>query len=305
MQRTQGYSRARSRSQVHGNVTVDKLLIGVALAATLAAAAFSADEIPFDPARGLVEVTVIIDGRVMGRFGIDTGADRLYIDSTFAHRHGLSFVQSPPQRPVVGLEGSGSASMVQVRSLRIGRETLYNLRATSIDLTRIIKDRRLGMPDGLIGHEVLRRFYVTVDYPRRILNLQSGQPGFLERGGGAPAPFVRFTTNRHLILVDVILNDSLSVPMFLDYCASYTALSPSLAIRLGLDTAVNETQTVARMSIGEALRGEDVPVIVADLSQFKQAVKRCSFDGIIGASFLYRHRLTIDYKAERIYVHRD
>jgi len=246
---------------------------------------------------------VTIDGHVKGTFGIDTGADRLYIDSIFARKNKLTFVRSTPQRPVVGIDGSSGASFVDVRSLRIGKETLYNLQATAISMDRIIKDKHLGYPDGLLGHDILRRFYVTVDYPARTLKLEMGQPDFLKNKKEKAYRTIRFSTLRHLILVDVTLDDSVTVPMILDYCASYTSLSKPLAHRLGLDPIKDKRQTIATMSIGGKVKSSNVPVVVADLSHFKNSLKGANFEGIVGASFLYQHKLTIDYKGKRIYIH--
>lgn len=256
--------------------------------------------IPFDPVRGLVEVQVTIDGRVKGTFGIDTGADRLYIDSAFARKNNLTFLRSPPQRPVVGIDGSSEASFVDIRSLRLGEETLYNLQATAINIGSVIRDKRLGYPDGLLGHEVLRRFYVTVDYPARTLRLQMAEPNFLKDGNYRT---LRFSTYRHLIVVDVAFNDSVVAPMILDYCASYTSLSKSLARKLGLELKAGKRQAVAAMRLGDVVTSTNVPVVVTDFAQFKKSLRRVKFEGILGASFLFRHKMTIDYKRQRVYVH--
>ena len=263
-----------------------------------------ADRVPFDPARGLVEVPVIIDGRVKGSFGIDTGADLLYIDSTFAHRNGLSFVRSTPQRPVTGIEGTSQAGVVEIRSLRVGGDALYNLQATAIDLHKLIRDDRHGFPDGLIGYDILRRFYVTVDYPGRTLKLEMGQPDFMKKGGADLIGSINFSTHRHLIVVEVTFDSGVTAPMILDYCASYSAVSRSLANRLGLNAEHNRRQIVPFMSIGSILNAAEVPVVVTDLSHFKKSLRWTRFEGIVGASFLHKYKLTIDYKADRIYVHR-
>ncbi|MEW5995238.1 MAG: retropepsin-like aspartic protease [Candidatus Zixiibacteriota bacterium] len=284
-------------------MSVTRLAIALSHLLLTATALAAGVEIPFDPVRGLVEVPVVIDGRVKGTFGIDTGADRLYIDSSFAHENGLTSVASPPQRAVVGVDGVSEASFVKLRSLRLGKEGLYNITATAIDLTQIIKDRRLGMPDGLIGYDILRRFFVTVDYPKRMLRLDVSPPPFT-RGSADAFPFIRYRSERHMIVVEATLNDSIRVPMALDYCASYTTLSPSLASRLALDPSKDGPQKVDRVSLEGLSDAQDVLVVVADLSRFKKAVKGSTIDGIIGASFLYRHKFTIDYKAERIYIHR-
>ena len=65
------------------------------------ATSIGAVEVTFHPYRGLVEVEVLIDGRVKGRFGIDTGADRLYIDKKFAEKNNLSKVGGSPPRLIV------------------------------------------------------------------------------------------------------------------------------------------------------------------------------------------------------------
>jgi len=245
-------------------------------------------------------VEVVIDGRVKGKFGIDTGADRLYIDSAFAHQNDLSFLRWTPQRPVIGIDGSSGTDMVAIRSLRIGDETLYNLRANSINLGNIVKDQRLGYPDGLIGHEILRRFYVTVDYPHRTLELRMGAPKFLR---DTSLPTFDFTMYRHLIIAEVTINDTVNVPMVLDYCASYTSLSQQLAKRLKLDVEKDNQPVLPLMELGGVVRSSNVPVVVTDLTQFKKSLRGKTFEGIIGASFLYRHKLTIDYKQKKIYVH--
>ena len=147
---------------------------------------------------------MLIDGRVKGRFGIDTGADRLYIDKKFAEKNNLSEVEGPPPRLVVGLEGSSSASWVELRSLKLGRERLYNLKASVIDLGALIKDQRSGYPDGLMGREILRQFYVTIDYPHRTLELKMEEPEIFATKNFVSIPF---EMHRHFILVDAVFND--------------------------------------------------------------------------------------------------
>ena len=102
---------------------------------------------------------------------------------------------------------------------------------------------------------------------------------------------IRFTTHRHLIFVDVTLDDSVTVLMILDYCASYTSVSRSLARQLGLDLKEDKRQRVATMSIGDIVTSKNVPAVVANLSQFKKSFRGTRFEGIVGASFLYRYKL--------------
>lgn len=271
----------------------------VILALGLAAAAFGGT-VPFNPFQGLVEVDVEIDGHARGRFGIDTGADFLYIDRAFAKKNQLTLKDGPPQRGVVGIDGYSEAGSIPVRSLDVAGERVYNLNATSIDMNAFISDDRADPPDGLIGYEVLKRFYVTVDYPGRQMTLQQHEPSFV---GTDALPGVPFRIAKHLIILDVTFDDSVTVPMALDYCASYTYLSPALAARLGVDPNGGENRT-GKISLGGIIESTDVLVGVADMSNLTARLPNVQLEGLIGGTFLFRHKITIDYHRDRIYVHK-
>jgi len=276
-----------------------KVTIYTSVVMILATITLLAAIIPFDPAMGLVEVKVKIDGRVTGRFGIDTGADHLYIDRTFAEKNNLPIFDEMSGRQITGIEGTSKGYYAQLRSLEIGNERLYNLRATVADIG-VLGGGKAGHPDGLIGFEVIRRFYVTVDYPNTILQLYQGEPPFLNRPGYTTVPFEK---SGHLVFVEVTFNDKVTVPMILDFCASYTSVSKELATRIGLNPKSGEVQTVGKMSIGEGVTRHDVKLAVMDFSAYRQGSNRVNFEGIIGTSFLYPYKITIDYKRQRVYVH--
>jgi len=261
-----------------------------------------AQAISFDPQRGLVEVKVILDGQVKGTFGIDTGADRLYIDKTFAQENQLTFRQPIPQRKIVGLEGTSKAYAVSLRSLRIGGDiSLYNLRATAIDIRQLVNDSTGNIPDGLIGYEILRRFYVKVNYPQRKMELLSFEPDFLRGKRYFTIPFKQY---QHLILVNVTFPNDMTASMILDYCASQTTINSSLAKKLGINSEKSENVIVSEMTLGESVTSKNVPVLIRDYPQFKKSVARAQFDGVLGYSFLSHYVITVDYKRHRIYVHK-
>ncbi|MBN1212960.1 MAG: retropepsin-like domain-containing protein [candidate division Zixibacteria bacterium] len=276
-----------------------KVAIYVSLVLALTALTLLAAVIPFDPAMGLVEVQVKIDGRVTGRFGIDTGADHLYIDRAFAEKNNLPIFDEMTGHQITGVEGISKGYYAQLRSLEIGDERLYNLRATVADIGAL-GGGKAGHPDGLIGFEVIRRFYVTVDYPNTILQLYQGEPSFLNRPGYTTIPFEK---SGHLIFIEVTFNDKVVVPMILDFCASYTSVSKELAARIGLDPKSDGVQKVGKMSLGESVTRQDVKLVAMDFTAYRQGSNRVNFEGIIGTSFLYPYKITIDYKRKRIYVH--
>lgn len=260
------------------------------------------DSVEFDPSRGLVEVQVVLDGRVEGTFGIDTGADYLYIDRDFAIQNRLKLLSSSPQRDVVGVDGASAGSAISLRSMEVVGERFHNLRATAIDMKNLLRVPSEDHPDGLIGHDILRRFYVTVDYPTQNLTMQMDRPSFLN---GKRFQTVRFSVYKHLILMDVTINDDLTVPMILDYCASYTTFSEELAEELGMETSEDRFHTMESLELPGGVESSNVRVVVADISRLKRASPRATFEGILGGTFLQQHKITVDYKMNRIYVHDD
>jgi hypothetical protein len=255
--------------------------------------------IPFDPSRGLVEVAVTLDGHIKGVFGIDTGADRLYIDRGFALRNNLSFANAALPDKVTGIDGTTTASFVSLRSLEVGSELLVNERAMAIDMAQLAKEGKDEVPDGLIGYEVLQQFFVTVDYPARTLELTRDLPRFIYGNSYYTVPF---SQHQHLVLVQVDLPGDIRVPMILDYCASYTSLSTELAGRLNVAPDSRGLAVVERITLGEKVISEKVPVAVVDFDQYRRSVPRAEFEGILGASFLKDHRITVDYRTKQIYV---
>jgi hypothetical protein len=132
------------------------LFFAVSLAAVL----------PFDPTSGLVEIPVVINGNMSGKFGLDTGADHLYIDKSFADRNGLHSDVVGEEQTVTGAEGSSEGYSTTIRSLEIADlPTLTELPATIVDIGALSKSGANRHPDGLLGYDVLSRFFVTVDYP--------------------------------------------------------------------------------------------------------------------------------------------
>jgi hypothetical protein len=259
-----------------------------------------ATPMPFDPQRGLVEVQVRLDGRVDGKFGLDTGADRLYIDKTFAKSNGFTFANATASREIVGLNGTDKSAAVSLRSLAIGDETLYNLAATAVDLDQLTLDRTNDHPDGLIGFDVLRRFYLTIDYQAHTADMYMAEPRFLSGRAFETVPFRQF---RHLIIVDATINNRLTKPMILDYCASYTTVSRRLADELELTPDARGLVTLSSVSLGSAVTENQVPTVVQEMDQYRQTFPGADFEGIIGTSFLWRHKITVDYKRRNIYIH--
>lgn len=258
-------------------------------------------EVSFDFSRGLVEVQVIINDSVEATFGIDTGADRLYINREFAADHRLPFGVGPSLRRIRTLEGSGGGRYVSLKKMNFGSIDLRNLKAVAVDMGRLIGDTGQHILDGLIGYEILRNYYITVDYLSQTLSLDTSRPAFLN---GRRYETFDFKRIGHFIIVQVRINGQDAVPMAVDYCSSPTTLSLELAKSLGLKSDPGQFQKVATMDLGKGVVSRDVDVLVSDLSSLNRSRRGIAFEGILGASFLYRHKITVDYRQNKLYVHR-
>ncbi len=270
-------------------------LTGFALQTVIAA------EATFDASKGLVEARIRINNRVNGRFGIDTGADRLYIDKSYAEENYLAKEGIPDQRKIVGVDGAAGGYFVTLRSFEVGDQRLHNVKATVVDFDKLTGNKNVEHPDGLIGYEILRRMYVTVDYPNQRFDLELTRPRFLS---GRQYETVRFKMFNHLILVDVTFSDGKTRPMILDYCATHSTITKQLASELGLSGQTDFSENI-NMSLAGIINSDGVETIVRDLTDYKKAFSRVKFDGILGRTFLNQHKITINYKKSEIYLHKN
>jgi predicted aspartyl protease len=273
-------------------------LRNVVLTVSIICSAISlAGESPFDPSRGLVELPVVVNGVSKGIFGIDTGADRLYVDKSFAESNRLGKTYET-KSVVRGIDGVSAAHYIQLGSIKFADESLYDIDATVVDLSLLTGDVAGGIPNGLIGFDVLRRFYVTADFPSQVIHLDQSWPDVLAGSDVEEIPFELF---KHYVMVDVLINDNAKARMMLDYCASYTIVTPEFAERIGMSA---ERGVIPSMTIGQSTTTADVKVAVVDHANIQKGNPQLHIDGILGGTFFYPHVITVDYRRSKIYVQR-
>lgn len=253
--------------------------------------------VPINLSRGLVEVEVTIDGHISGRFGIDTGADDLYIDRGFARAAGLEISAASRRRHVVSLAGTSSVAFAQLRSLRIDDEALYNVQATVVDIAEL--GGTGSHPDGLIGYSVLREFYITVDYGEATLTLQQEEPDFLQ---GNQYESIPFREVGHQLIVQADFG-GISRPMLLDYCASHSLISPELAAELGLEQSRGSRVVIEELSLSDDIVSSQIEAVVQTHGNLSKSKIKPAFDGILGGTFLKDHVITVDYMRHQLHVH--
>lgn len=276
-----------------------KISLRIIIILLLSGIDISAKPIPFDPSRGLVKIDVVIDGHIQGKFGIDTGADRLYMDKTFAEKNGIDVLRAPAQRNIQSVDGSTKAYAASLKSFSLSdNAVLKNISATVVDMKKLTNNASDLVLDGLIGNRILRQFYVSIDYPGHLLELSTQQPRFLSGNQYSTIDYSRY---RDYIIVDVVINNKMTVPMLFDYCSSHTVLSPELAEELELEIPENKRVELASIRLGDK-ESKDVKTVVRDLTSLKKSTPRAQFQGIIGATFLNAFRITVDYKKKKIYI---
>jgi hypothetical protein len=279
------------QSRQFPGTTILILIITAGLVAT-------ASNLPFDPSRGLVEIPVTINGSITGLFGIDTGADHLYVNRAFALKNDLLPKQTPASSRASGMDGSSQAQKIALGSLKIGDEaTLMNVPGEVIDLDALSGSAGSN-PDGLIGFDVLRQFYITLDYPNKAIELRTDSPSYLD---GKPYHTLTFRPFRHLIMVEVTIGD-LTVPMALDFCSNYTVVSTELAARLELTPGAQSLVQLPQVAVTSDLISTNIMAVVKPFDEYRRAYPQLQIQGLLGGTFLESHVITIDYRTNHIYV---
>ncbi len=272
------------------------LAIGLVMALPAGGSQFS-----FDPSRGLVELEATVNGYLAGRFGLDTGADRFYLDREFAKRARVAVTADDKARIVRGIDGDSRVGYATLRSFDIQGERIYNVPVDVIDLSKL-SSGEWKAPDGLIGYSALRRFYITVDYPNKKFELYSHELNYTaEEVIGIP-----FDLQGHLIVVNVSINGSKPLRFFLDYCASMTIISPDALAKIGENFPSGEYSVAGEMKIvGEnEIITHNVSFYSRPFNDLGKSYNFAGIDGILGYSFLASHKITVDYRRELLLFHR-
>ncbi|MDH4042823.1 MAG: aspartyl protease family protein [Gemmatimonadota bacterium] len=155
---------------------------GIALALSIGSGAQGQEHasvrVPFDDAFGLVWVAVSVGAADTLSFILDTGFEYSLINASVAKQLGLD-VAEPRLVPQPG--GAVEVGAVADVALRIGgvRVAPLTLQAVPLGGLEPVVGRRL---DGVIGHDVIEQYVLTIDYDRRTLIVQPSAGGILPAG---------------------------------------------------------------------------------------------------------------------------
>lgn len=119
-------------------------------------------EIPFEYHAGHIKLLVTINGRKRTWFILDSGASANILHKPVVDELNLPAVGALPAR---GLGGFEEVQLVKTDSISIGRLTLYNQVAGSLDLSLLSRPGMYGEDfGGLLGYDFLSRLPVMVNY---------------------------------------------------------------------------------------------------------------------------------------------
>lgn len=257
----------------------------------------AAESIPFSLKRGIPEIEVVINDSIKATFAIDTGADHLYIDKTFAEKHGLLSGPTQPMRPTKGAESITEAKLFNVESLEFGDRAISDLSMVAIDLVSQIKDTSKGSPDGVIGYYFLKDFNLELDYKKKRLRILSdySEISLIERVEQVP-----FSSSRHLIIVEAKVNGSIAGNFILDTGSSYTILTPEFAALLGFSEKEDKV-TVKNFLLGHKILTANVKSLVRNIDLYRLRIgDNKTVDGILGTTFLVDRHFIIDYQKKEL-----
>ena len=290
----------------------------VAAFVMLMTCAASAAEQPYRIADyGGLFTDVMIDGQGPFSFLIDTGASNSLM---FEHvRQTLKLAQSQP-RPlmVYGVNDVTSAVPVKPAALRIGSEQVRNL------TMGVLPDRAAGQGDGVLGLDILERYFVVLDRATMRLKL-------LTPGSAATSPYRDWTavpiTPRalksmpiHFWYLSVRFNERRFTSLF-DLGGGTTLLNWDAGNELGVrkkdfsrygpppedlqDILGNTAPALRVMNIEMALPGmiwSWQTAIVADAPAFGYFDLNQVPAAIVGPGLLHNTSLAIDFSAGRLYL---
>ncbi len=119
----------------------------------------------------LLVVDVNINGKGPFHFSVDTGASVSVVTPATARIAGIKY---GPKKGAMAVSASTRTSTVlsQIEALEIGGLTISRLDVAIISLATVNRATHLHL-GGILGHNFLSRYTVTIDYGQKLMSLQA------------------------------------------------------------------------------------------------------------------------------------
>jgi predicted aspartyl protease len=270
--------------------------------------------IPFDPYGGALYVPSVINGDSAWLM-FDTGLSRSGLDRDWARAIG-AVAATPPG--ALAPQVAETVSTVVVDTLRLGEVVLRHVHMALYPLAGL--SEASGRPErGLLGHDVLQRFAVEIDYGARRVRLFDATR-FSYRGPGTVVPFAAGAT-LPFVEAHVKVQGRPPIParLLLDTGASglclilttpfveehgLTHVTPAIEAPIGTGLAGELHGTIVRLQ-ELRLGGVRLASPTTGLGgENKGFLGRTDIDGVIGNAVFEGSRLIVDYARRRVIVER-
>jgi hypothetical protein len=239
------------------------------------------------------------------RFHLDIGASTTVIFSEIVRE--LNLVIDKDIKKAKSAKGEIDLLMTTLRSLKIGTEKVTDLKVAISDMKEG-KGQCIGEISGALGHDVLKNYYVNINYPKKILSL-------LKNETIEPNEFQRFNyfDNTHMVSIEGIIDDAEPYWFTLDTGAGGNILNQSLAKKLQLPlqkldgkalspSGFIDIHMVSIPNFKTQFKSyNDFNVITMDLDHFDPSGEK-RFGGILGYPFFKDSELIIDYPNQRVAI---
>jgi predicted aspartyl protease len=296
-----------------------RLLAVLALAASSSAAAQPVADEPYQIAySGRIAVQVYLNGKGPFDFLVDTAATRTILYERARARLGEPADRSAPIS-IFGIAGDVKAPSLRLQELRIDGARIENLLIAVVRESPVQTDE----PDGILGLDVLRRYFLVLDRPAGRLRLYAhasdAPPEVLS---WSSLPMNRIRPRRlpvELWAVDGVVNTQ-PMTAVVDLGAGVTILNWELARQLGfreddfiysplppeVQDVLGKTAPVVlvsnvRLWIDHRFWGGQ-EALVADAPIFRLLDLHAIPAGLIGPGLFAQDSLAIDFEHRRLYL---
>ncbi|HEY6159368.1 MAG TPA: PDZ domain-containing protein [Gemmatimonadales bacterium] len=258
--------------------------------------------VPFDPYGGAIYVPAIVNGDSAWLM-FDTGLSHSGLDRDWA-------------RSVAVTPATDTSITAVVGALRLGDLKLDNYRAALYSLGGL-SEASGRQQLGLLGHDVLHRFVVEIDYPTRRVRLFDAT-SYRYRGPGAAVPFTP-DADLPLLRAKIKVRGRRAIParLLLDTGASGLCLilTAPFVEQHGLASVVPAIEAPIGTGLVGELHGTIVRLQELELGRLRVAspttglggenkgfLGRTDIDGVIGNAVFEGSRLIVDYARRRVII---
>jgi len=254
---------------------------------------------PFDPYGGAIYVPAIVNGDSAWLM-FDTGLSRTGLDRDYAKSAGAT--------PV-----ADTGATAVLRSLRLGDLRLDNYRTALYPLAGL-SEASGRQQQGLLGHDVLHRFAVEIDYPTHRVRLLDAA-SYRYAGPGTAVPFTP-DADLPLLRAKIKARGRRAIParLLLDTGASglcliltapfveqhgLASVAPAIEAPIGTGLAGELHGTIVRLQQLELGRLRVASPTTGLGGENKGFLGRTDIDGVIGNAVFEGSRLIVDYARRR------